>query len=177
MPNDLRDPQFRPAPKPANPGCGGNLFAIVCSVFIILGVLMLIGGAGFFSVIWIAMSVGILVNGQKQFKKAQQKRPVRPAAPRQSPEACPNPEPHRHFDQAKVCPNPEPHRHSEAPRPAAPKACAQPAQSKQYDTFVQPAKEWPTDTERRLENRKALYEAGLLTREEYEEELRKLQIS
>ena len=27
---------------------------------------------------------------------------------------CPNPEPHRHYEQAKSCPNPEPHRHATA---------------------------------------------------------------
>lgn len=51
---------------------------------------------------------------------------------------------------AKDCPNPEPHRHYDLPR--------------------QPV----SNAERMIENRKALYEAGLLTREEYDAEVRKL---
>ena len=39
---------------------------------------------------------------------------------------------------------------------------------------MEPVKNWPTAAERRRENMKNLYEAGLLTREEYDQELRKL---
>lgn len=53
-------------------------------------------------------------------------------------------------ETAKACPNPEPHRHYELPR--------------------QPV----SNAARMIENRKALYEAGLLTREEYDAEVRKL---
>ena len=186
MPNDLRDPKFhsapRPAPRPAaNPGGAGGLFTIVCSVFALLGVVMLIGGAGFFGIVWIAISVGLMVNGQKQFKQAEKKgRPANwtanrpsaaaaPRAPQREQEPCPNPEPHRHYEQQKSCPNLEPHRHYEAA-----KTYAQPSQAKQYDTFAQPVKRWPTDAERRLENMKNLYDAGLLTREEYDGEVRRI---
>ena len=220
MPNDLRDPKFhsapRPAPRPAaNPGGAGGLFTIVCSVFALLGVVMLIGGAGFFGIVWIAISVGLMVNGQKQFKQAEKKgRPANwtanrpsaaaaPRAPQRDQEPCPNPEPHRHYEQQKSCPNLEPHRHYEAAGSAASKSYtpktynlpaqdgqhdsfaqrdqrkqygtfAQRDQRKQYDTFVQPVKRWPTDAERRLENMKNLYDAGLLTREEYDDEVRRL---
>lgn len=51
---------------------------------------------------------------------------------------------------AQPCPNPEPHRHYELPR--------------------QPQ----SNGARLIENRKTLYEAGLLTREEYDAEVRKL---
>lgn len=52
--------------------------------------------------------------------------------------------------KAPSCPNPEPHRHYEAPR--------------------QPQ----SNGARLIENRRTLYEAGLLTREEYDAEVRKL---
>ena len=44
---------------------------------------------------------------------------------------------------------------------------------KRYDTFVEPGKPVPTGRERRLQNMKNLYDAGLLTREEYDEEVRR----
>ncbi len=59
---------------------------------------------------------------------------------------------------AKPCPNPEKHRHFEAPKPV----------QKQYARTVA-----PSDNQRRLANAKRLYEAGLLTREEYDAEARR----
>lgn len=186
MPQDLRNQEFKPWKPPkgaANPGCAGGLISLVCVVFIVIGVLMLAMGAGVFAVVWIIIAVSILFNSQKQTKQAAEKgvpagrpvsRPPASAAPRRDQEPCPNPEPHRHYEQQKPCPNPEPHRHYEAARPAAAKTYAQPSRAKQYDTFVQPVKRWPTDAERRLENMKNLYDAGLLTREEYDDEVRRI---
>lgn len=46
-------------------------------------------------------------------------------------------------------------------------------EKKRYDTFVEPKTPAPTVQERRLQNMKNLYDAGLLTREEYDEEVRR----
>jgi len=68
---------------------------------------------------------------------------------------CPNPEPHRHFEQAKPCPNEEGHVH----------AASRPLTRDEQDEHAR---------RRRRENLRALYDAGLLTREEYNDELERL---
>lgn len=68
---------------------------------------------------------------------------------------CANPEPHRHFERAKPCPNEEKHVH------AASKPLTRPEQDERA-------------RQRRRENLRALYDAGLLTREEYNDELARL---
>ncbi len=71
---------------------------------------------------------------------------------------CPNPEPHRHFEQMKPAPRPNP----EKPRVyAAPKALSRAEQDER-------------GRQRRRENMRTLFEAGLLTREEYNYELERL---
>ncbi len=71
---------------------------------------------------------------------------------------CPNPEPHRHFEQAKPRPNEEKRVH------AAPRPLTRPEQDERA-------------RQRRRENLRALYDAGLLTREEYNDELERLRNS
>ena len=45
---------------------------------------------------------------------------------------------------------------------------------KRYDTFVTPSRQPADARQRRLENMRHLYEAGLLTREEYDAEVRRV---
>lgn len=103
--------------------------------------------------VWVIILIAVVVSIKKGSAPAKAKK----QPPSEKP--CPNPEQHRHYETAKPCPNPEKHRHYEAP--------------KQYDTFAQPAQQAKSDTARRLENVKRLYEAGLLTREEYDQEVRR----
>lgn len=169
--NDLRNRKFK-ADAQSNPGCAAATTVGICTVFILIGIGMLATDTGIFGLIWIAVSVGILVSGVKQAKKmgGQKHAPFastaapRPPfagekAPARAEERCDNPEPHRHFD---------------APAPAAPKAWANPAPPRRYESDAPAPKRWPTDTERRRESMRQLYEAGLLTREEYAEELRRI---
>lgn len=72
-------------------------------------------------------------------------------------ESCSNPEPHRHFESVKPCPNPEPHGHSSG--------VPQPVTQFEQDEAAR---------KKRLENMRILFEAGILTREEYEIEVRRL---
>ena len=159
-----------------NKGNPALTIAIVVGLIILINAASTVGAYVLVLVIPIGIIIAVTVAAVNAAKK---QRPVgKPAAakaaakPAARPAAdCPNPEPHRHYEQAKSCPNPEPHRHAET-RYQAPKA--QKAPRREYDTFVQPVKKWPTAAERRRENMRNLYDAGLLTREEYEEELRKL---
>ena len=110
------------------------------------------------------VSVVLMVQGFKGLKgRDSGSRPAGPAVRPPEPVKCPNPEPHRHYEAPAACPNPEPHRHYEA----APR-------KKRYDTFVDRDKKWPTAEERRLKNMRNLYDAGLLTREEYDDAVRKI---
>ena len=149
-----------------NKGNPALTIAIVVGLIILINAASVLGGYILVLVIPIGIIVAVTVAAAKAAKKQQSapKPAARPAA------SCPNPEPHRHYEQEKACPNPEPHRHAET-RYQAPKAA-----QREYDTFVQPVKSWPTAAERRRENMKHLYEAGLLTREEYQAELQKLKV-
>ena len=167
MSNDLgnqRPGPPRPAVPQTNPGCAAGAFTGICIVLILIGVMITAIGAGGVGLVWTIVAVIILVNGQKQFRKAQ--RQTSGAAPRPAGSPRPGPE--------AACPNPEPHRHFETPAPAAPRRRDPPAQQRSYHTFVQPAGRWPTAAEKRLENMKHLYQAGLLTREEYDAEVRRI---
>lgn len=148
-----------------NKGNPALTIAIVVGLIILINAASVLGGY----ILVLAIPIGIIVAVTVAAAKAAKKqRPApKPAAARPA-VSCPNPEPHRHYEQEKACPNPEPHRHAET-RYQAPKAA-----QREYDTFVQPVKSWPTAAERRRENMKHLYEAGLLTREEYQAELQKL---
>lgn len=83
--------------------------------------------------------------------------PFRPVSPRGE-KACPNPEIHRHYETGKPCPNPEPHRHYSG-------GVSRPLTHIQQDEAAQ---------KKRLENMRVLYNAGILTREEYDYEVRRL---
>lgn len=164
QPNDLRNPNFQPN-RPGN-GQVNNGCAPVALLF--GGFLLLLLGLGFLIVEGFPAAMVCIVVSIWMFSAAASMRKAarKTAAARPSPAAkvaCPNPEPHRHYEQAAPCPNPEPHSHN---RPAHAK--------RQYDTFVQPNRPAPTARERRLENMRNLYDAGLLTREEYDDEVRKL---
>ena len=143
-----------------NPGCATGVCVAIGVIFLLMGVVFLFAEMGGGSVIWLLLGVFLIRTGIRSGKAAGKQAPARPA-PR--PAAAPRadrPKP----KAAEACPNPEPHRHYEsAPR------------KREYDTFVQPAKQWPTAAERRRENMKNLYDAGLLTREEYDSELRRIQ--
>ena len=84
--------------------------------------------------------------------------PVRPqAVPGGNAKDCPNPEPHRHFERARPCPNPEPHRHFTAVQ--------QPLRQSEQDEMAR---------RKRLENMRILYEAGILTKEEFDYEVKRI---
>ncbi len=100
----------------------------------------------FFAVIF--SKVVKLVSGKNGKTGKTAKRAERP---------CPNPEPHRHFEQAKPTP-PNP---GKKPVYAAPKTLTRAEQDER-------------GRQRRRENMRTLYEAGLLTREEYNYELERL---
>lgn len=158
QPNDLRNPNFqpnRPAQNSANTGCASVALTFGGFLLLLMGVGLLIVQGFTAAMICIVAAIWMLSSAAGMRKAAGKK-----AAARVS---CPNPEPHRHYEKAASCPNPEPHSHN---RPAQPK--------KQYDTFVRTSRTAPTARERRLENMRNLYDAGLLTREEYDDEVRKL---
>ena len=143
---------------------GAGLLAVLGGLMFLAGFAVLFTGGILAGAVWMFLG-GLLIRAAARAGKKKPAQPARPrpAPPKQAP--CTNPEPHRHFeaDREEPCPNPEPHRHFEtAPR------------KRQYDTFVQP-RQWPTARERRQENLRRLYEAGLLTREEYRDELRRSQ--
>lgn len=69
---------------------------------------------------------------------------------------CPNPEPHRHFESVRPCPNPEPHRHFTAVR--------QPRRSEQEEMA----------RKKRLDSMRVLFEAGILTKEEFDYEVKRI---
>ena len=178
MPNDLRDPKFtpyKPSPKAVqtqNAGCAAALLAAVGVVVLLVGGLSIIGGAGTGGAVVTIIGIFLLGRGiamaaaagkqtQKPVNREAYREPIRQMKQdisRQVRETV-----REQVSQAEKCPNPEPHRHYEA----APK-------KKKYDTFVARDKKWPTPEERRLENMKNLYDAGLLTREEYLDEVRKI---
>ena len=78
---------------------------------------------------------------------------------RENTKDCPNPEPHRHFERERPCPNPEPHRHFTAVQP--------PRRDEQEELA----------RKKRLESMRVLYEAGILTREEFDYEARRIRES
>lgn len=169
MSNDLRDPKFTPyKPSPSqkaaqqqNAGCSAALLVVVGFTILIVGIGVTANGVGIggfmtlIGVFLIGRGIALIRTPQKSSARPQtaaRPAPQRPAAkpaPKKKPEA--------------ECPNPEPHRHYEAP-----------PRKQEYDTFVVRDKKWPTAQERRLENMKNLYDAGLLTREEYDDEVRKI---
>ena len=158
-----------PPNRQSRNGKGNPTLAIV----IVVAAVILLNAAATVGayILVLAIPIAIVVAVTAAAVSAAKKQ--RPAPKPEKPAACPNPEPHRHYDLEDDCPNPEPHRHATAryqpPRvPKAPK--------REYDTFVQPVKNWPTAAERRRENMKHLYEAGLLTREEYQAELQKRKV-
>lgn len=180
MPGDLRDRNFTPyKPSPAkkaaqqqNSGCAAAMLMVIGVILTLIGLMSIAGGEGTGGAVLSVIGVFLLSRGitmakaaGKQAKKAVNReayrepiRQMKQDISRQVKETV-----REQVRQAEKCPNPEPHRHYEA----AP-------QKKAYDTFVAQDKRWPTPAERRLENMKNLYDAGLLTREEYNDEVRKV---
>lgn len=172
--NDLRTQALRDRAavnrKKSN-GKGHWIFLLV------IGILATMGGAGFIGVIWIIAAAVGLNSANKQEKKRRQMADVM-----QTPQQQAAAENRRRREEAAVsaqrrkeagkktaaqveCTNPEPHRHFDVP--------VRTGKKESYDTFIQ-TKRWPTPQERRMENMKHLYDAGLLTREEYNHELRRI---
>ena len=169
MANDLRDRNFtpyKPQPKAAqsqNSGCGIMLLGWFLMIVSFGAISAGIGGGAVLTLV----AVFLIARGIGSLWKVRMgtSKPVKwvvPDAPQRSaPKPAAKPAPKKKPEEA--CPNPEPHRHYEA----APR-------KKEYDTFVAQDKRWPTPEERRLQNMKNLYDAGLLTREEYDDEVRKI---
>ena len=181
MASDLRDRNFTPyKPSPAAKsaqsaqadGCLAAVLTVIGIVLVAVGFMALIGGGGTPGAWFTLIGVFVLIRGLTMVKAARKgakkavnreayREPIRQMKQdisRQVRETV-----REQVRQAEKCPNPEPHRHYEA----APK-------KQTYDTFVARDKRWPTPAERRLENMKNLYDAGLLTREEYNDEVRKI---
>jgi len=121
-----------------------------------------------FSVVWVVViivAVAVSVGKAKNSGKTWKSTAARPAAPKPAPEVCDNPEPHRHFETVseggpEICDNKEPHRHFSS---AAPK-----------QVYKANTVDAPDQIRRRLNNMRDLFEAGLLTKEEYADEVRKV---
>lgn len=72
------------------------------------------------------------------------------------------------------CDNPEPHRHFEAPKPQPQKPCDNREPHRHFDRDAMNAAYVQYAQERRRESVRALFDAGLLTREEYSDQLRRM---
>lgn len=154
MPNDLRDPKFRPSKTAAGGKSGFRQsgktmgpwqFAVLfvagvvlffCSGAKLSGAALMLISACFFLL--------LLIQRGKEAKRRKEAGTV-----------CGNPEPHSHFEREKPCGNRESHSHYGEKRTPS-------------------GRVWPDEREKRLLNQRHLYEAGLLTREEYEQKLREL---
>ena len=172
MPSDLRDRNFTPyKPSPSqkaaqqNSGCVAAMLVMFGFSLMIAGITATAAGGGMLGGIMTLIGVFLIGRGISMARAAQ-KQPARPQTaerPAQRPAPKPAARPAAKKAPEVECPNPEPHRHYEA----APR-------TKEYDTFVVQDKRGPTPAERRLVNMKNLYDAGLLTREEYQDEVRKV---
>lgn len=144
---------------------GGALPVLIFLAFLFLFPTVLTGAARWQKLNILILTVLVLAGlgfcVGARFRKGREKdgnysvpfRPVSPGAGK----TCPNPETHRHYEAGKPCPNPEPHGH--------------------YSGVSQPLTQFEQDAaarKKRLENMKILYNAGILTREEYDYEVRRL---
>lgn len=137
----------------------------VLPVLIILVFVFILSLTGLKPLAVIVLILGALGNcidlafGKTAGKNGKKNNPVpfRPVSPGTG-KACPNPETHRHYETRKPCPNQEPHRHYSS-------GVSQPLTQIQQDEAAR---------KKRLENMRVLYDAGLLTREEYDYEVRRL---
>lgn len=125
---------------------GGGMALGICVGMVVLGTMLSSSGSETGGAILIVLAAVILVAWAVARRASAGKPAVRKSTP----------------PPAKPCPNPSQHRHFEAPKPA----------QKQYKTNTRTAAA-PSDNQRRLENAKRLYDAGLLTREEYDAEARR----
>lgn len=125
---------------------GGGTALGICTGMVVLGTMLSSSGSETGGAILIVLAAIILV----AWAVAKRAAAGKPAVPKSAP------------PPAKPCPNPEQHRHFEAPKPV----------QKQYKSYARTAAA-PSDNQRRLENAKRLYDAGLLTREEYDAEARR----
>ncbi len=128
---------------------------------IIVGAVALALG-GFLGLIPLIAGIMMLKNAKEKKGNGKGKvtftKPARPvfAPPKEVERRCPNPEPHRHYQKATFGRNVR--RPEDTSRPA-------PLTQKQQDE---------TACKKRRENMRVLYEAGLLTRDEYYDELARL---
>ncbi len=171
MANDLRDPRWqkKQAKKSPPPSTSRSV------ILLIVGVILMATGFGVvIGILLLILGISGLSAAKKQAEKDGTRpaaKPVRrpaaepapkaekePAAEQRGPEIRDEPKPRRRFESKTACDNRETHSH--------------------YDTKYTPSgRVWPTDQEKRLLNMRRLYEAGLLTREEYDNEVRKLKQS
>lgn len=122
------------------------IFSMISKGLFLLVILILVVAAFCF--------IKLFGKGKKQdTHNAASFRPASPGAGK----PCPNPEQHRHYEVRKPCPNPEPHGH--------------------YSAVTQPLTQFEQDAvarKKRLESMRILYNAGILTREEYDYEVRRI---
>ncbi|MCI8844147.1 MAG: hypothetical protein HFF08_08565 [Oscillospiraceae bacterium] len=128
-------------------------------VILFLGCLFLLPGLFIHGIFFIPLVIlAALIPTFIRNAKGGEAPPVRPqAVPGGNTKDCPNPEPHRHFERARPCPNPEPHRHFTAVQ--------QPLRQSEQDEMAR---------RKRLENMRVLYEAGILTKEEFDYEVKRI---
>lgn len=140
---------------------GQNQQQSVSTLLVLLGLSIIsIFLIGFPGVLFTGMIVYFLVMALKTKKKqdAREGSVVQTAQPKPQPVRCDNPEPHRHFEAPKpqptACTKPEPHRHADRA-----------ANRMTYEQYSR---------EKRRASLGYLLDAGLLTREEYKDQLRRL---
>jgi len=129
--------------------------------------------SGFFSIVWVIFIIVAVGAGIGKSKKRQStwksvgSAPAQsaPAAPPKPAPKCGNSEPHLHRETVpeggpELCENGEPHRHFSSAPP--------------LEVYHAPSVDSADQVKHRLHNMKDLYDAGLLTYEEYAEEVRKV---